>query len=140
MRRRGRAAIIIAMVVGAVVLALGVTLLIVIESERRATIEIDLELAQPFLALDQDATLEKEYGSPFLGGVWFEFGAVHVIYTPDDRDAMVTQVQATLLAEGWTETTSDGMEWHSGAHQGHRWGHIRVEDDQVRLFIGLIEG
>lgn len=107
--------------------------------ERRATIEVDLELAQPFLALDEGAELVKKYGSPPGDGLGSEIGSVGVVFTTDNPDAVVEQIKSVMITEGWTPTGDHAMEWHSGV-RGYRWGHILIEDDGVRLSIGVVEG
>src|SRR5690554_3332849 len=68
--------------------------------ERRATIETDLELAQPFLALDEHAELIKEYGSPSADGLRSEIGSVDIVFATDDADAVVEQIKSVMIAEG----------------------------------------
>lgn len=107
--------------------------------EPRATIEVDIELAQPFLALDEHAELDKHYGSPGTDGIEPELGSVDVNFTTEDPAAVVEQIKAVMVSEGWTPAAADGMEWHSGP-ESSRWGQIFVDDDQVRLVIGVEEG
>lgn len=141
MTSMSRGAKVAIVAVGVLGLGLALTLLIALELERRATIEVELQLAEPFLEIDHEARLERHYGSPFPDGLGSGLGAVDVIYRTDDPNAVVDQIHAVMRDQGWDRTRTDGTEWHSGGGDlGHRWGHIFIEDDEVRLFIGVIEG
>ncbi|MDN4480379.1 hypothetical protein [Demequina muriae] len=107
----------------------------------RATIAVERELAQPFLAIGDDVHLDEHYGTLFADTLGARLGSVHVIYESDDSDAVVEQIHEVMQAEGWDQSSPDASEWHSGGGDlGHRWGMIRIDDDEVRLFIGVIEG
>ena len=108
---------------------------------QRTTIEVEMQLAEPFLALDERATLHQDYGRVLPDPLGADLGSVSIVFETADPDGMVERIQATMRAEGWERKGSDGHEWHSGGGDlGHRWGLIQIEGDDVTLFIGRIEG
>lgn len=115
--------------------------LILIELERRSTIEVEVQLAEPFLALDDQASLHRDYGSLFPDPLGADLGSVTLTFETADPERTVELIQDTMRDEGWDRTRPDGTEWHSGGGDlGHRWGLIGIDGAEVSLFIGVIEG
>lgn len=136
MRGRGRALIIaIAAAVAAVAIALVVKSAVDRHHEyQRSLIEREIGLAQPFLALDENAELQLGYEDldPHgLGG----YGYVIVHFETDDPAARVREIKSVMRNEGWSDNGGDLMIWYYGLE-----GHIRVHDNHVSVFIGVVEG
>ncbi|WP_291379760.1 hypothetical protein [Demequina sp.] len=135
---RGRRAKV---VVGVIIATLALALVIAFEVERRSTVDVEVALAQPFLQLDTEAKLTKDYGAVFPDGLGTDMCAVYVTYETDDANAVVEQVKSALRSEGWDEANDAGTLWSGGpGHSHHRWARIQVSGDEVSLFIGRIEG
>lgn len=129
-------ALVIVVVVGIIGL-----MLVGVRAVLRSTIEVELQLAEPFLAIGAAPRLDEDYGTMFPDPLGSDLGSVRVIYDAEEPDVMVEQIQDVMRAEGWDLSHPDGTQWHSGGGDlGHRWGMISVDDDEVRLFIGVIEG
>lgn len=129
------------LLLGAGVVVLVAAVLVAIELERRSTIEVEMQLAEPFLALDEQASLHRDYATLLPDPLGADLGSATLTFETADTEGMVERIQDTMREEGWDRTRPDGTEWHSGGGDlGHRWGLITIDGDEVSLFIGVIEG
>ncbi|WP_062304194.1 hypothetical protein [Demequina subtropica] len=55
-------------------------------------------------------------------------------------EELVDELVARLEADGWTPSSLGGLTWFGDAAYDFRYATIAVEEDGVRLRIGLIEG
>ena len=94
----------------------------------------EIELAQPFLALDKTSQLEMTYQDLDPNGMG-GYGHVVVTFETDDPASLVREIQSVMRSEGWTPDGNDDMRWRLGQE-----GHIWVEDNDVSVFIGTVEG
>jgi len=102
---RGRRAKV---VVGVIIATLALALVIAFEVERRSTVDVEVALAQPFLQLDTEAKLTKDYGAVFPDGLGTDMCAVYVTYETDDANAVVEQVKsACAVKAGMKRTTPE---------------------------------
>ena len=139
MRRRGRVLIIAAAAAVATVAVIVIVPAVMAAVDRhheyqRSLIEREIGLAQPFLALDENAKLQLGYPDPDPHGL-SGYGYVVVRFETDDPDTLVRDIQSVLRSEGWRAASEDRMHWHLGW-----WAIIDVEGHDVSVFIGVIEG
>lgn len=104
---------------------------------QRSKIAEEIRLAQPFLALSDDAYLELGYKSFDPNGLR-GYGHAIVHYETADPQGLVTRIQDVMIAEDWSMQGHD-LEWRT-TDGCHCWGNIFVKDQAVEVFIGVIEG
>lgn len=135
MRTWPRAVTITVVVVVAMVLALVVKSAVDRHHEyQRSLIEREIDLAQPFLALDENAELQLGYEDLDPNGL-SGYGYVVVRFETDDPAARVREIKSVMRNEGWRDNRGDLMVWYHGLE-----GHIWVENNEVSVFIGVVEG